>query len=228
MKQFLCVMLIAALCYCSASLSELRIVCTAALLDDKFEMRKNEYVQCLTILANYGYKNVYVVEALKGSGPTFLDDYSTNVFYSKAHDFSIKDMRNKGINEARTLLDGFNHFNFHPDDMVLKITGRYHLKSDKILRLINENPDVDAFVRLIHDGTWPITGCFALRYRYFKDLLEHLDYKHMEENHIYIEHKVMDYLNAMKKEGTGKIMIIDELDLSANVLGWGQYSLMNL
>ena len=114
MKKIVTVMFMIVVCYANLSLSQLRIVCTAALLQDKFEMRKNEYIKCFQILAMYGYKNPYIIEALKGKGPTFLDRYSSNVFYSKAHDFNVKDIRNKGINEARTLLDGFKHFNFHP------------------------------------------------------------------------------------------------------------------
>lgn len=216
------------ICHYNLSLSTLRIVCTAALIDDKFDMRKTEYIKCFKALANYGYTNPYIIEAIKGQGPTFLDNYSTNVFYSQAHDFTIKDIRNKGINEARTMLDGFNHFKFHPNDMLLKLTGRYHLKSDKFIQLIRKNPHVDIFVKLIHNKTWPITGCFAMRYRYFKDMLETLDYKHMEANFIYLEAKVMDYINKLLETPSVKIMFVKKLDLSANIMGSGHYWLIKL
>lgn len=215
--------------YKEASGGELRIVCTAALLDHQFDMRKKEYIKSLNTLANYGFKeNVYVVEAIKGVGPTFLDQHSKNVFYSKAHDFNVKDIRNKGINEARTLLDGLDYFNFHPNDMILKLTGRYRLKSNKFIKLIKQNPDVDIFVKVIHNGDWPITGCFAMRYRYMRDLLENLDYRYMEENFVYIEHKVMEYINKMFKNKTAKIMFVENLDLSANIFGRGKYSQTDL
>ena len=149
---------------------------------------------------------------------------SRNVFYSKVHDFNVKDIGNKGINEARTLLDGFTHYNFQPNDMILKLTGRYNLKSDKIIRLIKNNPDVDVFVKVIHNGTWPLTGCFAMRQCLFKDLLQNLDLKEMESNFIYIEVKVMDYINNMLKNKIGKVMFIDHLDLVANIVGDGRVS----
>lgn len=201
--------------------SQLRVVCTAALLNDKYDMRKKEYIKCMNTLAKFGIRNPYIIEAVKGHGPTFLDTLSTNVFYSKAHDFNVKDIRNKGVNEARTMLDGLNHFNFEPNDMILKLTGRYNLKSDKIIKLIQNNPDVDVFVKLIYKGTWPITGCFAMRNHLFKDLLENLDLKEMESKFIYIEAKVMDYINKMLKNKTGKVMFIDHLDLTANIVGGG-------
>jgi len=124
--------------------AEMRIILTAALTDNHFEFRKNQYIESLNILADYGYQNPYIVEAIKKVGPTFLDDYSTNVFYATCNNPSSI---NHGANEARTLLEALEHFQFADDDIILKLTGRYQLLSDRLLRIIKKNQNnFDAFI----------------------------------------------------------------------------------
>lgn len=202
-------------------LGELKILYTAALLKNNYEERKKEYITCLDILSKYGFKNPYIVEAIQGTGPSFFDKYSTNVFYSKVHDFNVKDIANKGINEARTMLDAINHFNFNPNDMIMKITGRYYFVSDKFIKLVKQNPDVDIFVKVISNGTWAITGCFAIRAHYLKDMIENLDYVHMEKNNSYIEAEFASYLNKIIKTKNPKIKYVDMIDLAGLMIGNG-------
>jgi hypothetical protein len=126
--------------------AEMRIILTAALTDNCFEFRKNQYIESLSILAKYGYKNPYIVEAIRTPGPTFLDDYSTNVFYATCNNPSI---RNLGANEARTLLEALEYFQFADDDMILKLTGRYQLFSDRLIKIVEKNQHkFDAFIMM--------------------------------------------------------------------------------
>ena len=113
-------------CYCIAAIAffalhstkaEVRVILTAALTNNHFELRKNQYIKSLDILSSYDYQNPYIVEALKKTGPTFLDEYSTNVFYSTCNNPSLK---NHGVNEARSLLEALNYFEFADDDIILK------------------------------------------------------------------------------------------------------------
>jgi hypothetical protein len=210
----------------------LRIVSTAALISDDYSSRKSEYIESILRLNKFGY-DPYIIEAILSTGPSFLDDYCQNVFYSKAHDFSVTDIRNKGINEARTLIDGLNYFDFHPDDMIIKLTGRYLLKSDQFIKQVENNPDIDVFIKYIHldyiksptneDGSWPITAIFAMRFCYMIEMLESLDYQKMEQNFSYLENEVYKYLERKLQDGSGiRIKQVPILNLTARVIGDGR------
>lgn len=198
-------------------IAEIKIVCTAALIDEKYEMRKNEYITCMNILAQYGFTNPYIIEAIKQSGPTFLDDLSTNVFYSTVHDFKIN-IENKGINEARTMLQGFEHFNFDPEDMIIKVTGRYHFLSDDFFKLVKNNPDVDIFVRQSTDTpNWIPGACIAMRCKYFKEMLSSMDYDNMLYHSIYIEREVDKYVKKQCLNKDVKVVYVDKFNLKCYV-----------
>jgi len=216
-KIIVCILLLCCQSYLSA---EIRIFCTAALIDEGFESRKSEYLHCFAILESFGYPDPYVVEAIKINGPTFLDDFSTYVYYSTTNNPSLK---NKGVNEGRTMLEALKAFNFDPEDMIVKITGRYHFTSDQFIRMIEDNPDIDGFVK--NDGVpySVITGCFALRYHYILDFLEHLNYGEMEKNMICIEWKLADFLQNIVVEKQAKIHYVNRLHLSAHVWGSPDY-----
>lgn len=241
MKKALMVSVLLSFLFSSNILLEgtLRIVSTAALINDDYSHRKSEYIDSILMLNKFGYEP-YVIEAILTTGPSFLDDYCKNVFYSKNHDFSVTDIRNKGINEARTLIDGLNYFDFHSDDMIIKLTGRYLLKSDKFIKLVEDNPDVDVFIKYIYmksqksptntNGAWPITCCFAMRCCYMKDMLESLDYQKMEQDFSYLEHEVYKYLQRKLQDESGiKIKLVPKLNLSARVIGDGhRHSILEL
>lgn len=195
--------------------AEVRLVLSAALTDSYFEFRKKQYIKALNIYSQCGYKNPYIIEAVKKDGPTFLDNYSTHVFYSKAN---IPQLANKGINENLTLLDGMAHFNFAPDDMIIKITGRYHLLSDYFLRTVEKNQDYDAIVKIDKSGHLR-TLCFAMKYKFLKEMYESLDYKSLERNLISVEVVCGEYITKKIKDGTLKVLLLDTLGIRAFVHG---------
>lgn len=191
------------------------IVLTSALSDTHFEFRKNQYIAAFKKLIKYRKKNFYVIEALKKEGPTFLDDYTKNVFYSHANDFSLRD---KGLNEGITMLDGLNHFRFNPDDMIIKLTGRYCLRSNYFLKLVrNKQKKYDAFARI--SGDYLHTQCFAMRYKFFKEMLESFDYRAMDENHIIIEQAIADYVKRMANSGRLRVCFVDKLYIGTDLFG---------
>ena len=61
---------------------EIRVVCTAALIEYAHKLRKEEYITSLKIIKDFGYQP-YVFEACQPSPPTFFEDYTPYVFYSK-------------------------------------------------------------------------------------------------------------------------------------------------
>jgi hypothetical protein len=212
-KNLLCIILFSLLF--TKSSSQIRILFSAALSDYFYEFRKQQYIESLKILKNMGYRDVYIVEALRAPGPTFLNTYSKNVFYSTANNPKL---RNNGINEARTTLQGTYYFKFDPDDMIIKFTGRYQLLSDSFIKLVQNNPDVDAFVHFHPNGN-VYTFAFAIRCKYFQEMFEQVDYEKTERNMICIETEVANYIRKKMNEGNFKVMHVEKFDIKADVQG---------
>lgn len=174
-----------------------RIVCTAALIKEDYEARKTQYINGLTMLQKYGYET-YVFESC-AKGPTFLDKLCNKVYYTQTNNPKYK---NKGINEALSLLVGFKKFNFDSEDMIIKFTGRYMLQTDEFLKLVDQsNIDADVFVRTWNE-TNAYTALFAMRMKYFLDFLNTcIDSEVMESDWIGIEQRFGEYITKIKKQG---------------------------
>lgn len=193
--------------------ADLKIICTAALIQNQFENRKKEYIKSFNFLKQIGFEP-YIVESCV-SGPTFLDQFSKNVFYSKTNNLNL---RNKGVNEAQSLRAALKKFPLKDEDLILKLTGRYFFHTNNFIKLIDTNPTYDCFVKLDQFGQ-VFTGCFAMRFKYFKDLFEQLDLDKMESKMISIESAVAEYIkfNSSKL----KVFFVEQLDLTANIFGYG-------
>ncbi len=193
---------------------KIQVMCTAALIKNSFEVRQREYVRSLQVLKNYGYEP-YVAEAICPKGPTFLDNYSRHVCYSNVNNAKL---RNKGVNEARSMMVALRQFNFDDNDIIVKLTGRHAFTSDAFFKTIQNNPEVDAFV-LYSDqyGNIP-TICFALRCNYFKDMLLHLDLAKMERQMINIEAELNFYVQKMQKLGM-KVMYLHKMGTTGFIFG---------
>lgn len=196
----------------SAASAEVRLVLSAALTDSFFEFRKQQYIESFAILSKYGYPNPYIIEAIQKKGLTYLDEHSSNVFYAQNNNARL---RNKGINEARTMLEGLKHFNFSPDDMIIKLTGRYHFKSDYFLRLVENSQQYDAIVRFSPDGQQD-TCCFAMKNKHLQEMFESLDYKAMEHHMINLEYAVAKYVQKKMRAEGFKVLVVEKMDLQAN------------
>lgn len=211
-KQFVLVFVCGISVFATASV---RIALTAALVENYADFRKQQYIDAITILFKYGYTDLYIVEAIRKQGPTFLEDFSNHVFYSTLNDPTL---RNHGINEAKTLMEGCRYFNFDPEDMIIKFTGRHRIMSDYFLKIVENNPDYDAFVKVNEDGNVFTLG-FAMKYKYMKEMYETMDYNGLNEHMIPIEYRVGDYIKRKKSEGNFKVYYLDKLDMTANLLG---------
>ena len=192
--------------------AQVRLVLSAALTENFFEFRKQQYLESFAILSRYGYPNPYIVEAIQKKGLTYLDSYSTNVFYAQTNNPRL---RNKGINEAKTILEGLKYFNFSADDMILKLTGRYHFKSDYFLRLVENNQQYDAIVRFAPDGQQD-TCCFAMKNKHLQEMFEVLDYTTMEHHMLNLEFVVAQYVQKKIRSGELNVLVVTTMDLQAN------------
>lgn len=206
--------LLAACCISQAE-THIRVVLTAALTDAHFEFRKNQYLESFSILRNYGYETFYVVEALKKQGPTFLDDCCDHVFYSSKNNPSYI---NNGINEAATFLEALYHFGFDDEDMIIKFTGRHQLTSDYLLRLVEDNLEYDALVKVNEDGNVFTLG-LAMKCKHFKEMFERLNFSALGNFLRPIEYDVGDYIKYKVKQGNFKVYYIETLHMKAQLFG---------
>lgn len=194
-----------------------QIVFTAALLEKDYTARKAEYITSLQQLHNYGYTNPYIIEShQKTNAHSFLNDYSDTVLYTHTNDLQL---RNKGVNEVRSLIKACKQWSHDDHDIIVKITGRYRLISREFLETVENHPTVDAFVKLASDGQ-VYTGCFAMRYKFFKEMLNQIDCAKMENDMINFEQEVAKHLAKLKNQHA-RIMYVTELHLYAPIWGNG-------
>ncbi len=208
-----------ALITCCASLTssaKIRVYLSTALTDAHSEFRKKQYINSFNILAKYGYgyEDIYIVEALRKQGPTFLDDYSKHVFYSTVNDPHAKD---NGVNEARTMLEGSYYFNFDPENMILKLTGRHHFISDDFLRIVENNTDYDAIVKILPHAPIMHCICFAMKCKHFQEMFKTMDYN--PRSWVNLETATRKYIDRKVKQGNFKVLFIDKLGIKAVLFG---------
>lgn len=190
--------------------TNVKILYTAAIIKDQTPERQAEYEKSIQVLNSYWYEP-YIVEACV-MGPTFFNDIAQYVCYTQTN----LDVRNKGVNEVRSIRRGLMDFNFDDDDMIVKITGRYFFKNDLLLRMIEDNPDVDGFISIYTMTHFAFTGCFALRYKYFKEIMNKISLVQMEQYWIDVERVIMDYVRSIENDQSARIKYIDELHLEVS------------
>jgi len=198
-----------------------KVLLTAAIIDKHFELRKVEYVKSIEVIKQLGYEP-YIVEACI-SGPSFLDQYCCHVFYPNVNVPHI----DKGINEAISMLKALNHFGFDDNDMIIKVTGRYCFIDDSFVQFVECNSNLDAVVM-----KWPhfregdlFTGCFAMKCKYFKDML--IDYLRVTIRGLYkrrahpiIESWLSLYVYIMKKKYC-RVAYVEKVGLQTNIFSNG-------
>ncbi len=197
---------------------EVKLLYTAAVIGADDEMRQSEYLHSLEVLKGLGVVP-YVVEACCSA--SFFDACAGCVFYSKVNDASLK---NKGVNEARSMLAALNFYQFDEEAMIVKLTGRYFFQDGYFFEAVKSDGESDAFVRRapVQYPTSRFMGCFALRMKFFKRFLEGLDFEKMEREMICVEDELGRFLL-----GTPEIRIheMEALHVTANIYGTGTPSL---
>lgn len=188
----------------------IKVLYTAAIIKDQTPERQAEYEKSVRVLNSYWYEP-YIVEAC-AAGPTFFNDIAQYICYTQTN----LDVRNKGVNEVRSMRRGLMDFNFDDDDMIVKITGRYFFKNDLLLRMIEDNPEVDGFISIYTMTHFAFTGCFALRYKYFKEIINKISLVQMEQYWIDVERVIMDYVCLIERDQSARIKYIDELHLEVS------------
>lgn len=192
--------------------SQLKILYTAALIPQDFELRKAEYICSLAILNQMGYGNHVYVAHVGGDTPlSFFEQFCDHVIHTNTNDYRHW---NKGVNEAKAMQKALKIFNFDDEDVVLKLTGRYWFNDDYVLKYIEDHPEYDVFVYQLPLSPHMVSaGAFAMRCRYFKEFLQQLDLERMESRLISIEEEIQAYLKKLIAKG-GVIAYLDTLHLT--------------
>jgi hypothetical protein len=137
------------------------------------ERRKQEYTDCITKTLSVLPKEITpIIVENNGARATYLDTFGIPVVYTNSNNVHYY---HKGINELRDMIEVILKHPIQDDDMIIKITGRYHLMDDRFCRLVMEKVDTfDAFVKFFNVCTLEfmhndcVLGLMAIRAKYLK------------------------------------------------------------
>lgn len=147
--------------------------------DDKH--RKNRYIDCITSLLNLLDKDPrikpIIVEGNKHihNSETYLDNLNCEILYTDNNKY---DNKNKGIIELMDIKSVIEHYNIKDTDTIIKVTGRYMVKTIEFINLVIDKCDtIDAFVKFYNVCTLKyhterddcVLGLYAIKCKYLKE-----------------------------------------------------------
>jgi hypothetical protein len=115
-----------------------------------YDVRKKEYMHAIsTSISHFPVEINPIIVENSSVSPTYLDNFKHNeenipVLYTGNNDRNIN---NKGVIELFDIKDVIQHFSIKDDDIIIKLTGRYILKSPLFLNEVIKHPEVSAFVK---------------------------------------------------------------------------------
>jgi len=135
--------------------------------------RKKRYIESIQASLKYITSDIKpIIVENNGARETYLDNLGCDVLYTNTNNTSFK----KGEKEMRDIQAVIQKYNINDDDTVIKLTGRYRLLGDALIKLIKERPDMDAFVKFFNVSTLTFDshdcalGLFAIKAKYLKTL----------------------------------------------------------
>jgi hypothetical protein len=166
------------------------LIFTASIINkDRHSINKNDNLRT-TVYMN-SIKNtlsllppniIPIVVENNGKRETELDNLGIKVCYTNNNDTTYW---HKGVNELLDIKHVINECNIQDDDIVIKITGRYHLLNNNFINIIINNiNNYDAFVKFFNICTKKyetydsVLGLFAVRCK----ILKSLDYNNIKES----------------------------------------------
>lgn len=192
--------------------SQIHVMVTSAQLRIRVEERTEEYLRCFYALKLYGF-DPWIIEATNINSSLF-DTLSKRVLYPQKHN---DDLKNKGVNETMSMRACIPFLPFEDEDIVVKITGRYYLYDRTFFDIIKEyDSDFDAFVcygKNFVGKDHIFTGCLALRWKYFKQLINEMDFEKAERDYISVEQLYSEFI----AENKIRTLIVDPLNVIAKI-----------
>lgn len=178
-------------------LGQVHVIMTTAQLPIRVEERTAEYLKSFWTIKSYGFEP-WIIEATNTSSSLF-DPIARHVLYPQRHNDSLK---NKGVNETMSMRASLPYLPFEDDDIVIKLTGRYYLYSRDFIDFVEENAsEYDAFVcygKGFVSDNHVFTGCFACRWKYFKQYINEMDFDKAERDYIPVEQLFAEFIEEKK------------------------------
>ncbi len=144
------------------------------------EERKELYMRAIMknieVLSKYPQIKILLVEN-NGNGNTYLNifqqKFGVSILYTN---YNKHNYYHKGYAEMYDIKAVINQFNIQDNDIIIKMTGRYHLVTDHFVKCILENENnYDAFFKFYnvcykrYMKNDCILGAFALRTKYLRE-----------------------------------------------------------
>jgi hypothetical protein len=186
---------------------------------DLFIERNTEYRLCLHKVFHYK-KPVHAIISECTKEESNETSFSNFTFSSELYIPSTTDLNAKGKSQQEflSIQEYVKHTtNFNDSDWIIKLSGRYLLLSDYFLDNVKGAPEnCDAIVKISDTNPQIYTFCFALRWKYFKDLYLH-DVNYLGDK--CVENFVYSYLIDNKLN----TIILPKLDILTNINSEGIY-----
>jgi hypothetical protein len=203
--------------WASPLLSQVHILMTSALIPLQYEQRKQEYLKSFNIIRLFGF-DPWIIESTN-IDHSFFDQISNKVIYPQKNNLLLS---NKGVNETMSLRASLSLLPFKDEDIVIKLTGRYFLYKRFFINLIKKNlTNYDAFVcygKHFVSKEHIFTGCFAMRWDYFKKIILEMDLEKAEKDYIPVEKIFADFI----EENSLRIKKVDHLYMFARIFYAGE------
>jgi hypothetical protein len=136
------------------------------------EHRKKTYLDSIEKTLSFVPSNIKpIIVENNGIRETFLDIFQCDIYYTENN---FNQQHHKGINELEDIKSVINKYNIEDEDIIIKITGRYHLINNTFLKLILDNQDFDAYIKFFNVCTSTfccddsVLGLYAMRCKYLK------------------------------------------------------------
>ena len=138
-----------------------------------FEQRKKNYLESITQTLSILPPNIKpIIVENNGLRETYLDNFQCDVHYTNNNSVNYV---HKGVNELCDIKYIIEKYNINDDDVIIKLTGRYHPIDDSFYNLVMNYGNFDAYVKFFNVCTLQfmnydcVLGMFAIKCKYLKN-----------------------------------------------------------
>jgi hypothetical protein len=195
----------------------MKVLFTSALIPDRYEERKNEYINSFNALSHIIGKDNILVGEFYSDQPQFLSDLTENICITNTHNPAV---RNKGVLWVSGMAKMIEHFGVHNEDYLIHLTGRYWFNDGSFFKSIQDNPGYDVYYKKTDADTQGFTGAFGCKGSVMVEFLKSIDLYSMETRMINIERIFKEFAD------TKKCFYLEEMGVSARIFGNGTGQLL--
>jgi hypothetical protein len=138
--------------------------------------RKEQYIHAISETLKYVPSEIkIIIVENNGERTTYLDIFKSNNVDIVYTNNNFTTYKSKGITEFNDIKEIIVKYDINDNDIIIKLTGRYFLKSDIFLKdIISNEKKYDAFIKffdvcsLKYESNSCVLGCYAMRTLYLK------------------------------------------------------------